>query len=335
MAGKDKFNDSYITNTGRHMIISIGGGVGKITYTKAIAYGQDISGIDEQDIYALSSLTDERLETQVTVSDIEDSSITVTADFNNKTLEDDVSFNSIGWFAKLDTDDTKHNLKANQEYLLAITPANGLQTLAAAPPDHRSSQSICVNLTMGISNAANVDMTVNEAGVIHQGELDIQLTKVKKSFDEKLSTKANTNDVYTKQQIEDKLSNLGSVKSVNGAKPDNAGNVNIDVSGQVKNISYTKDEIINLLNSKASADNTYTKQDVINLLSAKANANDVYTKQQVDDKFEPVNNKQTDHENRIKILEENQFDVQTFTDENAASNWEAQRPGKRMAVVNK
>lgn len=206
MAGKDKFNDSYITNTGRHMIVSIGGGVGKITYTKAIAYGQDISGIDEQDIYALSSLTDERLETQVTVSDIEDSSITVTADFNNKTLEDDVSFNSIGWFAKLDTDDTKHNLKANQEYLLAITPANGLQTLAAASPDHRSSQSICVNLTMGISNAANVDMTVNEAGVIHQGELDIQLTKVKKSFDEKLSTKANTNDVYTKADVDGKTS---------------------------------------------------------------------------------------------------------------------------------
>ena len=41
------------------------------------------------------------------------------------------------------------------------------------------------------------------------------------------------------------------------------------------------------------------------------------------------------HDTRLNTLEQNQFEVQTFTDANAAANWEAQRPGKRMAVVNK
>lgn len=42
----------------------------------------------------------------------------------------------------------------------------------------------------------------------------------------------------------------------------------------------------------------------------------------------------TDLQNQIQQLRDNQFEVQTFTDANAAANWEAQRPGKRMAIVN-
>jgi hypothetical protein len=41
-----------------------------------------------------------------------------------------------------------------------------------------------------------------------------------------------------------------------------------------------------------------------------------------------------DLRNQIQQLRENQFKVQTFTDATAAANWEAQRPGKRMAIVN-
>lgn len=42
-----------------------------------------------------------------------------------------------------------------------------------------------------------------------------------------------------------------------------------------------------------------------------------------------------DLRNQIRELRENQFEVQTFTDATAAANWEAQRQGKRMAIVNK
>lgn len=41
-----------------------------------------------------------------------------------------------------------------------------------------------------------------------------------------------------------------------------------------------------------------------------------------------------DLRNQIQQLKDNQFETQTFTDANAAANWEAQRPGKRMAIVN-
>lgn len=42
-----------------------------------------------------------------------------------------------------------------------------------------------------------------------------------------------------------------------------------------------------------------------------------------------------DLRNQVQQLRESQFEVQTFTDATAAANWEAQRPGKRMAIVNK
>lgn len=42
----------------------------------------------------------------------------------------------------------------------------------------------------------------------------------------------------------------------------------------------------------------------------------------------------TDLQNQIQQLKDNQFEVQTFTDATAAANWEAQKPGKRMAIVN-
>lgn len=41
-----------------------------------------------------------------------------------------------------------------------------------------------------------------------------------------------------------------------------------------------------------------------------------------------------DLQNQIQQLKDNQFETQTFTDANAAANWEAQKPGKRMAIVN-
>ena len=41
-----------------------------------------------------------------------------------------------------------------------------------------------------------------------------------------------------------------------------------------------------------------------------------------------------DLRNQIQQLRENQFETQTFTDATAAANWEAQRPGHRLAIVN-
>lgn len=42
-----------------------------------------------------------------------------------------------------------------------------------------------------------------------------------------------------------------------------------------------------------------------------------------------------DLRNQVQQLRDNQFEVQTFTDATAAANWEAQKQGKRMAIVNR
>lgn len=41
----------------------------------------------------------------------------------------------------------------------------------------------------------------------------------------------------------------------------------------------------------------------------------------------------TSLQNQIQQLKDNQFEVQTFTDATAAANWEAQRPGHRLAII--
>lgn len=41
----------------------------------------------------------------------------------------------------------------------------------------------------------------------------------------------------------------------------------------------------------------------------------------------------TDLQNQIQQLRDNQFEVQTFTDATAAANWEAQKPGHRLAII--
>lgn len=41
----------------------------------------------------------------------------------------------------------------------------------------------------------------------------------------------------------------------------------------------------------------------------------------------------SDLRNQVQQLRENQFETQTFTDANAAANWEAQKPGKRLAII--
>lgn len=318
MAGKNKFKDTIITDLGRKMLIFIGAGEGMITYTQAKIYSQDVNGKDDPDIRALTSLDGEQLATTVGVTDIQDNHITVSASFNNKTLTDDVTFNSIGWFAKVDKDDPQHTqIKADTEYLIGITPTNGEQLLAAAPPDHRSSQSINADLNMAISNDAHVDMTVNEAGTVHRSELNFELTKIKDAIDKeianfynkievdsKLDFKADKSDTYTKKEVDDKI----------------AG---IDVSGQVA--------------GKADASNVFNKTEINNMLMLKADKSDTYTKKEIDDRLSPITTKQNDHENRLKFLEQRPyFETKTFAkdQEAEATAWENEgQQGMRLAIV--
>ena len=269
---KLKFSNTILTNIGHQMLTSISNGNRKITYTKAEAYAQDVSSISNETLKALTSLQGKELSANLLVSNDSGDVVTITANFRNKGLTKDVVFNSIGWFAKLDTDDAERGITANQEYLIGITPASDTQTLVAPPADQSSSQAISINLNMKLSDASNVNMTVSDAGAVHFNQLHDELVKYTTTADltKLLAGKADLGLSYTKAEIDAKLLDLTT-----------------DTSGKV-----SADQVKALINNKANISDVYTKSQIDSALSTrdtqintKANASDVYTKSQIDSDF--------------------------------------------------
>lgn len=174
----DKFKDTIITDAGRKLLINVGAGNGEIAYTRAVLAGQDVSSMADEDIRKLATLENQKMEVNVIVTPPQDNTITVSASFGNKDLTDDLTFSSVGWYAKNNND--------NKEILLGVSPSNGEQTLAAGSPDHRSTASIDIDLAMAISNAAKVDLTVNEIGVAHMSDVNAAILKLKAEYDPKI-----------------------------------------------------------------------------------------------------------------------------------------------------
>lgn len=175
----DKFKDTIITDAGRKLLINVGAGNGEIAYTRAVLAGQDVSSMADEDIRKLATLENQKMEVNVIVTPPQDNTITVSASFGNKDLTDDLTFSSVGWYAKNNND--------NKEILLGVSPSNGEQTLAAGSPDHRSTASIDIDLAMAISNAAKVDLTVNEIGVAHMSDVNAAILKLKAEYDPKIA----------------------------------------------------------------------------------------------------------------------------------------------------
>lgn len=272
MVEDSKFSNTILTNIGHQMLTSISNGNRKITYTKAEAYVQDVSSISNETLQALTSLHGKELSANLLVSNDGGNVVTITANFRNKGLTKDVVFNSIGWFAKLDTDDAERGITANQEYLIGITPASGTQTLVAPPADQSSSQAISINLNMTLSDASNVNMTVSDAGAVHFNQLDDQLAKYTTTSDltKLLAGKADLGLSYTKAELDAKLLDISA-----------------DTSGKV-----SAAQVQALINDKANISDVYTKSQIDSALSTrdteistKANASDVYTKTQIDSDF--------------------------------------------------
>ena len=301
MVEDSKFSNTILTNIGHQMLTSISNGNRKITYTKAEAYAQDVSSISNETLQALTSLQGKKLSANLLVSNDSGNVVTITANFRNKGLTNDVVFNSIGWFAKLDTDDAERGITANQEYLIGITPASGTQTLVAPPADQSSSQAISINLNMTLSDASNVNMTVSDAGAVHFNQLDDQLAKYTTTADltKLLAGKADVGSSYTKAEIDAKLLDLTtdtdgkvSADQVQALISDKANISDVYSKSQVDSALSTRDTEIS---TKANISDVYTKSQVDSALSTrdtqistKANISDVYTKSDVDNAFTDV-----------------------------------------------
>ncbi|WP_232815456.1 pyocin knob domain-containing protein [Lactobacillus crispatus] len=175
----DKFKDTIVTTAGRQLLLTVGAGFGEILYTRVALFGQSVTSMDDETIRGLTTLDDQKMEVVPTVTPPMNNSVTVSVSFSNKDLTSDLTYNSIGWFAQ-NNDDKK-------EVLLGITPALGERTIPAGSPDHRSTASLDISLAFAVSNAAKVDLTVNEIGVAHMSDVNAAILKLKAEYDPKIA----------------------------------------------------------------------------------------------------------------------------------------------------
>lgn len=207
------YGHTLITAEGSKMLTAVDGAKGKITYTKAALYTQDIKGMSEDKQRALTSLDDEQMSTPVVVTDINDNTVTVSASFNNAKVTKDITFNSIGWFAKTTVDD--------QERLLAVTPSDTEQTLVAGS-NGASTSALDINMAFARSDNATVDIKPTEAGLISQAQLDAAINQVK------INLEAEFPDVV-KDAVNQIDNNIKSLTALNSDSGNNIYNTKINL----------------------------------------------------------------------------------------------------------
>lgn len=265
------FGQPLITNVGRDMLLAVGAGNNTtIVYTNAAMFDQSINNFDAQQAAALTELSGQRMVAPIGLVSHKDTHVTVSTSFSNKGLKDSITFNTIGWFAKLHTSDGD-----GKEQLLAITPATSQGYLAAQSPDGESTQSIDMRLYMAIANDAKITIQANEDGVVYQAGLQQALEDQSNIFGAKLA-------------------NAGKVKtiSLNGGtptQPDANGNINLSIQNEDVSGLASKTDLDKLRQDISSGNiGTYSKATLDGLLLAKADKSDTYTKEQTDTRITSV-----------------------------------------------
>ena len=205
-----KFGKTLITNVGRQMLTEVDGAKGKITYTKAKLYTEQIGKMSEEQIVALTNLDGLQLETSLDVTNVEDTTVTVSASFNNAKVTKDLAFNSIGWFARTSVDDT--------EKLLAITPSEIEQTIVASD-NGASTTSLDIEMVFARSHDTTVVVKPIEAGLVSSSQMAGAINKATNSIESninKLSALIKPNSLFSNQKINlDTFTEIGITKFVN------------------------------------------------------------------------------------------------------------------------
>ena len=338
---KPKLRQSILTDAGRQVFLAVGNGVGTLVYTRTTLSSRkpvDDAGkaLDNEAIRQITSLPDDLKEGQLQLTPVTDNHFDVIGDFDNKNQPQDINFSCIGWYARIDTTDASGKKTQGNEVLIAITFTNAdHEVLAAGSPDGLSTDVISAELDMTISDAANIDMTVNEIGYVTRAELNTWQTKIEdtinKDFDQqskaltvtldgKNPTKADDNHVinlptYDKTTIDQMVAGAGKgagINTVQGVAPNSEGNVDLSA------VFYLKTDV----------DTKFKNQnDLIKSLQT-ANGNKDTEITSLNNQITGLNNQINDLLNRVKFLEENAVIGKRFAkaDEAAATTWEQQHP---------
>ena len=181
---KDKLRATILTNAGRNTFLQIGNGTGTLVYTRAVLSSQSMNDsggrpLDNEIIASYSNLSNDLKDGKLQLSPVTGNHFEVIANFDNKNQQQDISFSAIGWYARIDTQSDNGQTAKGPEVLIAISPTTSdSEILAAGSPDGLSTQVISAALDMTISNAANINMTVNDISYITRAELNAWQTKI-------------------------------------------------------------------------------------------------------------------------------------------------------------
>lgn len=181
---KDKLRATILTNVGRQTFLQVGYGTGTLVYTRAVLSSQSMNDsngrpLANEIIASYSNLSNDLKDGKLQLSPVTGNHFEVIANFDNKNQQRDISFSAIGWYARIDTQNTNGQTVKGPEVLIAISPTTSdSEILAAGSPDGLSTQVISAALDMTISNAANISMKVNDISYVTRAELNAWQTKI-------------------------------------------------------------------------------------------------------------------------------------------------------------
>lgn len=339
---KEKLNQPLLTDAGRQIFLQVGNGDGKLVYTRATLSSRkpvDSAGkaLDDEAIRQITSLPDDLKEGQLQLTPVQNDHFDVIADFNNRNQTADIVFSCIGWFARVDTDKAQ-----GPEILIAIGfTKNDQETLAAGSPDGLSTEVISAELDVTISDAANIDMHVNEIGYVTRAELNTWQTKIQSDINTEFDTqskaltvtlngqaptKVDDNHVinlptYDKTTIDQMVAGAGKgagINTVQGIAPNSNGEVDLT------SVFYLKTDVDKIVSQQ---NNT-----IKSLQTANGNKDTQITS--LNDQITGLNNQVNDLVNRVKFLEQNAMLGKRFTkaQEADATAWENNNPNY-IAIV--
>lgn len=249
---------AYITNAGRTMMTA----GGEVTYTKAVLYGQDISGLSDSQIKALTSLGNPLREVKIGVSDKQSSdsgsTVILEAVFQNSDLKADLEYKAVGFFAR----------KNDVEQLVIVAVANQGAYLAATNPDGVATDALDLKIAVKIGDATSVTAVIDPAGSVTPATLNGAINKATHDLTAKIDTKADKTDVTA--QFATKADKT-TVESDLATKADQSSldETNAEVANKADSEDVTK-QLATKANASDMADNVKTLQANIDTKADKA-----------------------------------------------------------------
>lgn len=305
-------NRNIQTNAGAKLWTTAISGENKIIYSKAELYAKKLKSLTDSQIADLTNVDTPLLNCNLTVTNMSEQNIRLSAEFTNDTLQHDIAFNSIGWFATTVVD----KAQGKEPVLFAVSEIDTESNLIA-PTENSSTSFFLAQLSMGISNTNNVQLIAGTTGFVKFPDLEQRILQLANQglidLGNKLSQDTSVLDLHNTSlhyvpagtvkglPVTEDKDNLGGflISMGNGAitqdgvqiyfeplshktfisyflTKNNAWSKWIEVGSQ----SYTKDEIAKIL------DNYATNED----LNQKADSSNVYNKEQIDNEFKQVTN---------------------------------------------